>query len=350
MQRVPANSDEAALQRAAVRVGVQIAAAVAVVVVLMIAAAAIFVAVKSQPAEVVAHLSHSGPQIVLDPIDVFGALIVGGIAGIVLAGIVGVFVARQAVRPLGESLALQRSFVQDASHELRTPLTVIDTRIQLAQRRLGPDSDAAGVLAELRGDSAKLAAVIEDLLHAVSGGPDIPETPTDLGSIARDVVRDLSVLAAERGISLAADAPTIPVPVAVDPAPLRRVIVALADNALKYTPDGGRVTVGVRVAGGTGTDRRSPTAVLTVADTGPGIAGSAPERVFERYAGGGTASHTGRRSFGLGLALVRDIAVRNGGAVRIASTGAGGTTMEVTLPLAEATPRGSSHLGKGTLS
>ena len=332
-RRAPANSDEAALRRAAFRVGAQIAGAVAVVVVLMIAAAAVFVAVKSQPAEVVAHLSRTEPQIVLDSIDVFGALIVGGIAGILLAGVVGVLIARQAVRPLGESLALQRSFVQDASHELRTPLTVIDTRIQLAQRRLGPDSEAAAVLAELRNDSAKLADVIQDLLHAVAGGPDTPETPTDLASLARDVVHDLSVLAGERRISLSAEAPDGPVPVAVDPAPLRRVIVALADNALKYTPDGGRVTVGVRAAragaGGHGT-----TAVLTVADTGPGIAGPAPERVFERYAGGGTPTATGRRSFGLGLALVRDIAVRNGGSVRIAATGASGTTMEVTLPLA----------------
>lgn len=325
--RRPLNSDELALRRAALRVGVQIAAAVAIVVVLLIAAAALFVWAKSQPAEVIAHLERDQPQIVLDSVDVFGALIVGGVLGIVLAGVVGVLVARQAVRPLGESLALQRRFVADASHELRTPLTVLSTRIQLAQRRLGKDSDAAGVLAELRGDSAKLAAVIEDLLHSVSGGPDVPEEPTDLAALAHDVVGDLAVVAGERGIALTAEGPGEAVPVAVAPAPLRRVIVALADNALKYTPEGGRVTVGV----GFGSART--TALLTVADTGPGIAGPAPERVFERHAGGGE-SPTGRRSFGIGLALVRDIAVRNGGSVRIAQTGAGGTTMEVSLPLA----------------
>jgi signal transduction histidine kinase len=322
-----------ALRRAALRVGTQIAAAVAVVVVAMIAAAAVYVAVKSQPAQVLAHLERDQPQVVLDTVDVLLALVVGGVAGIVLAGVVGVLVARQAVRPLGESLALQRRFVQDASHELRTPLTVIDTRVQLAQKRLGPDSEAAGVLAELRGDSAKLAAVIEDLLHSVSGGPDVPATPTDLADLARDVVGDLAVVAGDRGIALSAVAPSDPVPVAVAPAPLRRVVVALADNALKYTPDGGRVTVGVRVAGG-GRGPGGATAVLTVADTGPGIAGPAPERVFERYAGGTAPAAGGRRSFGLGLALVRDIAVRNGGSVRIAQTGSGGTTMEVSLPLA----------------
>lgn len=331
--RRPLNSDEMALRRAALRVGTQIAAAVAVVVVTMIAAAAVYVAVKSQPAQVLAHLERAQPQVVLDTVDVLLALVVGGVAGIVLAGVVGVLVARQAVRPLGESLALQRRFVQDASHELRTPLTVIDTRIQLAQKRLGPDSEAAGVLAELRGDSAKLAAVIEDLLHSVSGGPDVPNTPTDLADLARDVVGDLAVVAGDRGIALSALAPTDPVPVAVAPAPLRRVVVALADNALKYTPDGGRVTVGVRVAEG-GRGPGGATAVLTVADTGPGIAGPAPERVFERYAGGALPAPGGRRSFGLGLALVRDIAVRNGGSVRIAQTGSGGTTMEVSLPLA----------------
>ncbi|BCT75652.1 hypothetical protein SCMU_14940 [Sinomonas cyclohexanicum] len=332
MSRRPLNSDELALRRAALRVGVQIAGAVAVVVVLLLAAAGLFVWAKSQPAEVIAHLGRTEPQIVLDSVDVFGALILGGVLGIVLAGVVGVLVARQAVRPLGESLALQRTFVADASHELRTPLTVIDTRIQLAQRRLGPDSEAAGVLAELRQDSAKLAAVIEDLLHGISGGPDVPAVPTDLAALARDVVGDLGVVAGEKGLALAAEAPAAAVRVAVAPAPLRRVIVALADNALKYTPEGGHVTVRVGVAGGS--EGRGTTAVLTVADTGPGIAGPAPERVFERYAGAGGESPGGRRSFGLGLALVRDIAVRNGGSVRIAETGTGGTTMEVTLPLA----------------
>jgi signal transduction histidine kinase len=333
-RRRPANSDEAALRRAALKVGLQIAAAVAVVVVLLLAAAAVFIWVKSQPSEIAAHAARSGQQILLDTVDVFGALVAGGVFGIVLAGVVGALVARQAVRPLGESLALQRSFVQDASHELRTPLTVLNTRIQLAQRRLGPDSEAAGVLAELRTDSAKLAAVIEDLLHSVSGGPDIPETPTDLAGLARDVVADVAVLAGERGIAVAADTPGGAVPVAVAPAPLRRVIVALADNAVKYTPDGGRVTVRVRVSDGGRPPGQGTAALLTVADTGPGIAGPAPERVFDRYAGGETASPAGRRSFGIGLALVRDIAVRNGGSVRIAQTGAAGTTMEVSLPLA----------------
>jgi signal transduction histidine kinase len=328
--RRTANSDEAALREAALKVGVQIAVAVAVVVVLLIAAAAVFFWAKSQPAELAAHAARSGPQVLLDTVDVFGALVVGGVLGIALAGVVGALIAKQAVKPLGESLALQRRFVADASHELRTPLTVLNTRIQLAQRRLGKDSEAAAVLTELRGDSAKLAAVIEDLLHSVSGGPDVPETPTDLAALAADVVADLAVVAGERGIALGCEAPEAPVRVQVAPAPLRRVIVALADNALKYTPSGGRVTVCV----GIGAPRT--TAVLTVTDTGPGIAGPAPERVFERYAGAGTEAPGGRRSFGIGLALVRDIAVRNGGSVRIAQTGADGTTMEVTLPLASA--------------
>jgi signal transduction histidine kinase len=111
------------------------------------------------------------------------------------------------------------------------------------------------------------------------------------------------------------------------------VVVALTDNAIKYTPEGGRISVGVaqRSAGGRGT------AVLTVTDTGRGIAGPAPERVFERYSRGGAAPRLdARRSYGIGLALVREIAVRNGGTVRIVETGSSGTTMEVTLPLAPA--------------
>ncbi|NUP75594.1 MAG: HAMP domain-containing histidine kinase [Sinomonas sp.] len=327
----PRNSDEAALRRAALRVGLQIAAAVAVVVVMLLAGAALFLWVKSQPAEVLAHLDRSEPQVVLDIVDVLGILVVGGVAGIVLGGVVGMLAARRAVKPLGEVLALQRRFVQDASHELRTPLAVLDTRIQLAQKRLGAESEAAPVLAELRSDSASLAGVIEDLLHGLAAaGPDTPEQPTDLAALARGVVADYEVLAAERKVTLGADVAAGPVAVPVAVGALRRVIVALLDNAIKYTPEGGRVTVAVRTAPSAG---RSTTAVLTVSDSGPGITGPAPERVFERYTKAGTAGLAARRSFGIGLALVREIAVRNGGSVRIAETGAGGTTMEVTLPL-----------------
>ena len=331
-RRPPRNSDEAALRRAALRVGLQIAAAVAVVVVLLLAGAAAFLWAKSQPAEVLAHLARSEPQVVLDIADVLGILVVGGVAGIVLGGVVGVLSARRAVRPLGEALALQRRFVQDASHELRTPLAVLDTRIQLAQKRLGPGSEAAPVLAELRADSASLAAVIEDLLGSIAGhGPDTPESPTDLAALALEVVADFTVLATERKVTLEKQLASGPVAVPVASAPLRRVIVALLDNALKYTPEGGRVTVGVRSAPGAG---RGGMALLTVADTGPGIEGPTPERVFERFARSGAAGLAARRSYGIGLALVREIAVRNGGSVRIAETGAGGTTMEVALPSA----------------
>src|SRR6478736_4744582 len=70
----------------------------------------------------------------LDSRDLLEAMIIAGLAGIALAGLVGWLSARSAIRPLGEALALQRRFVQDASHELRTPLAILDTRIQLAQR------------------------------------------------------------------------------------------------------------------------------------------------------------------------------------------------------------------------
>lgn len=331
----PPNSDEVALRRAALRVGLQIAGAVAAVVVLLLAGAAAYLWIKSQPAEVLSHLQRSQPQVTLDIVDVLGLLLAGGIAGIVLGGLVGMLSARRAVRPLGEALALQRRFVQDASHELRTPLAVLSTRIQLAQNRLGPDSGAAPLLAQLRTDSASLASIIEDLLDSITGhGPDIPASPTDLTDLAREIVAGFSLLAAERRITLENQLTPERLAVPVARAPLQRVIVALLDNALKHTPEGGRVTVGVRTAARAG---RTTTAVLTVADTGPGIDGPTPERVFERYARSHTAGPTARRSYGIGLALVREIAVRNGGSVRIAETGAGGTTMELALPNSERT-------------
>ena len=116
------------------------------------------------------------------------------------------------------------------------------------------------------------------------------------------------------------------------PASLRRAVLALVDNALGHVPGGSTITVSTQV--------RAGSVVLAVADQGPGITGIDPTRVFDRFARSEPVDGASRRtsggsrpSVGIGLALVREIAVRSGGSVRVASTSATGTTLELVLPV-----------------
>src|SRR4051812_15757254 len=132
--------DRDTLRRASLKVALRISAACAVLVLCLLAAATVYLMNKLAhpvpPGSVTAGKAYT----YLDSKDLIEAMILAGLTGIVLAGVVGWLSARSAIRPLGEALALQRRFVQDASHELRTPLAILDTRIQLAQRNATPES------------------------------------------------------------------------------------------------------------------------------------------------------------------------------------------------------------------
>lgn len=321
--------DRATLRKASLKVAVRISAACAVMVLVLLTAAAIFLFNK---------LAHPGPPpsaaagtryAYLDSRDLLEAMIIAGVAGIVLAGLVGWLSARSAIRPLGEALALQRRFVQDASHELRTPLAILDARIQLAQRAAAADPTSARNLARIREDAATLTGIVNELLlAATAAAPDPAAAPADLADVAASVAESLQLLAAERGIRLESTAEGRP-QARIQADALRRAVLALADNALAHTPEGGRVTILAAAWQGE--------AVITVADTGAGITGVDQDRIFDRFvrttgADGGPA----QRSFGIGLSLVREIAMAAGGTVEVARTGADGTVMRIALPAATA--------------
>src|SRR3954454_23979871 len=120
-------ADRRILRAASRKVSLQIAGVCAAVVVIVVAAAVAFVAYRTLPAEAFEHGAGPG-RIYIDARDGLLALVLAGTAGIGLAAAVGLYSARTAVKPLGEALARQRRFVQDASHELRTPLTILDAR------------------------------------------------------------------------------------------------------------------------------------------------------------------------------------------------------------------------------
>lgn len=321
----PGAWEASALRHAAWRVGLQLAAVTAAVVLVVLAVGGTYIALH-------AGTSPGGDgeprvRISLEVVDLLQLLILGGAAGIVLSGVVGVFSARRAVQPLGAALELQRRFIQDVSHELRTPLTVLDTRLQLLQRRAGAGHELAGELDALRRDSVHLAGVIDELLSTIDGGGSAEvEHPADLEELAADMVRELGVLADRRGVELRHELLDEQLPVPLAEVAVRRILTGLIDNATKYTPSGGTVTVT--------TERHGGMARLTVTDTGSGISGIEPQRIFDRHAHGAAGQSGTPRSTGIGLSLAREMVVRAGGTIGVLATGDAGTSLRVELPLA----------------
>lgn len=251
------------------------------------------------------------------------ALLAAELAGLAGALVAAALLARRAVAPLATALTLQRRFVADASHELRTPLTVLHTRAQLLARRARtqPPERLAGQLDQLVADTRALGEVVEDLLvSAAAEHQPLPDTEVDLAGVAREVVASMSAYAEGREVDLRVEA-VGPVPVRGAPTALRRALTALVDNAIGHVAAGGHVTVTV--------DRRDGRVAAEVADDGVGLDPAEADRLFDRFAHG--TSGAGRR-FGLGLALVQQVARAHLGSVEVAGAPGGGATFTLLLP------------------
>lgn len=212
---------------------------------------------------------------------------------------------------LDRALDAQRAFIADAAHELRTPLTAVHLQAQLAQRA-ATEEERRAAFGELTTGLERATHLVEQLLTLAREEPGVaerPSAPVELGELARNVVAEHAAVAAARGIDLgfttAADVNARFV-VNGDAVGLRTLLSNLVDNAVRYSPPGGRVDVSV---GGT-----QETTALTVRDTGPGISPAEYPRVFDRFyrAQGATAPGSG-----LGLAIVRRIADRHGATIEL---------------------------------
>ncbi len=327
MRPAAGEPDRDTLRRASLKVALRISAACAVLVLCLLAAATVYLMNKLAHPDLPGSAAAGEAYTYLDSRDLIEAMIIAGVAGIVLAGAVGWLSARSAIRPLGEALALQRRFVQDASHELRTPLAILDARIQLAQRDAIPDSKPGRALGKIREDAATLTGIVNELLLAATGAaPDPAAEPVELADVAGSVTESLQELAARQDIRLSFSDVGRPL-ARIDRNSLRRAVLALADNALAHTRSGGSVTISSGIEGNQ--------AVVCVADTGSGITGVDQARIFDRFVRTPSADGLrGQRSFGIGLALVREIATAAGGIVEVDRTGPEGTTMKLKLPLA----------------
>ncbi|WP_313888263.1 sensor histidine kinase [Lentzea alba] len=245
------------------------------------------------------------------------ALGIAQAAGLLLAALIGLGVSRRTVGPLAEALARQRQFVTDASHELRTPLARAYLRAQLLSEDLPEDQrDGLDALARsIRG----LSDVVDDLLLSARLNRELDGPPVNLVAVAEAAVAGESERAAERRIVLSVEFPSGPLVVSGVETALRRAVDELLANAVRHTPEGGRISV--RVA------QRDGQVELTVADTGEGFESVEAERLFDRFHHG-----RGEKRFGLGLALVREIVAGHGGTVRASGHPGRGARFTLRLP------------------
>jgi len=262
------------------------------------------------------------------------ALGVAELAGIVASIAVVTLLTRRSIRPLAEALALQRRFVADASHELRAPLTVLHTRIQLLARRFN-DGDARQTKEQidaLASDTRALGEVIEDLLASASMTSDnAPQDRIDLSTLVQAVRESMAQHAESAGVNLVFEA-NGPVPVRDfivlgSGSALRRAITSLIDNALAHEHRGGTIAVALR--------RDRDHVLIDVRDDGVGVDPGAIETLFKPLlARKDPHCRRDRPRYGIGLALVREIAHAHRGHITVAQTPGGGATFTLTVPAA----------------
>lgn len=212
-----------------------------------------------------------------------------------------------------------RRFVADASHELRTPLASIRGYAELT-RRSGHalPEDVSHSLSRIESEATRMTSLVEDLLllARLDSKPELATDPVDLTAVLIDAVSDAHVAAPDHNFEL--DLPDEPVEIDGDAQRLYQVFANLLANARVHTPAGTTVTVGLE--SGFDSDG-SPSAIVTVADNGPGIAPEIQSTLFERFVRGDSSRYrqAGSTSTGLGLSIVSAVAQAHGGGVRVAS-------------------------------
>jgi heavy metal sensor kinase len=227
----------------------------------------------------------------------------------------------------GSAFSYSRRFVADASHELRTPLTVLQGELESLVQQPQFTTDWRDRVGSALEEVDRLAHIVEGLfaISRLDAGEAAAEwVSLDLAHLTAATVDQMGLLADDKAISICCEAST-PVWVKGDRARLKQVVVNLLDNAIKYTPPGGRVVLKVEAV--------DPQAVLEVVDTGIGIPSEALPRVFERFFRVDQARSRDHGGAGLGLSIVKSICTAHRGRVDVNSVPGRGSRFRVELPL-----------------
>jgi len=251
---------------------------------------------------------------------------------LVIAIFVGHYLAGRAIIPIQQSFARQREFVADASHELRTPLSVFLLSIDAIQS----DDDnqlsifSTQVLEDVKGETRRMSKIVGDLLtlaRADAGVTNIIKEKFQLDTVTEQVIRSLQPLAAEKDIKLGLSEIN-EIPVYADKERINQLLVILVDNAIKYTPTGGRVVVLARKVAGP-----NPYIHIIVQDTGIGISEADQNLIFGRFYRVDKVRAREEGGTGLGLSIVKWIVDVHNGTIKIESTPGVGSSFIIMLPI-----------------
>jgi heavy metal sensor kinase len=227
---------------------------------------------------------------------------------------------------LERSFGAVRRFSSDAAHELRTPLTILKGEMEVALRSAQAPEEIRQTLMSCLEEVDRLNTLVEDLLlmarmegNALSVGA----RPVNLAEVLEDAAPALSELAARAG-NICTVAAAQPLWIEGYDSLIFRLVFNLAENAIKYTPAGGKIGITLQ--------QQEGLAVLEVKDNGPGIPADAQEHIFDRFYRGDPAREG--IGTGLGLALVRSIVQLHQGQIRVSSVAGEGSCFRVTLPVA----------------
>lgn len=232
----------------------------------------------------------------------------------------------QMITRLDGAFLHNRRFLADASHELRTPLTVLRGELEAVLQQADGEPELQDRIGSVLEEVERLAKIVEGLfaLSRLDAGEAQAEWKRfDLARLAATTAEQMSLLAEDKGVAITCEA-VGEVPVQGDSGRLKQVIVNLLDNAIKYTPAGGRVSIRVAV--------RDGTACLDVADTGVGIPAAAIPRVFDRFFRVDQARSRAEGGAGIGLSIVKSIATAHGGSVSVESEDQRGSCFHIRLP------------------
>ena len=257
-------------------------------------------------------------------------LALGGIMALVLSGIGGMGLTQQALEPVEQNFQRLKQFTADASHELRNPLTVIQTAVDVMlshPERIHPLDTKK--LAAINSATNQMTRLVEDLLFlartdAVVTIPTSEWVPIPLNEVLQDLVALLEPQAQAKGITLKSHL-VVGISVNGDVAQLSRLFSNLLENALKYTPAGGNVVLAMT--------RLNQNVVVSVIDTGIGIAPEDLQFVFQRFWRADKARSSRSGGLGLGLAIAQAIAQRYQGEITVKSKTGVGSCFQVRLPI-----------------
>ena len=265
--------------------------------------------------------------------DLIAAFAGAATIALVLVAGGGWLLARRSTEPAERTIAYMRRFMADAAHELRTPLAVLRSRAEVALQQERTPEGYVAALRAIDADSQRLAAIVDDLLtlaRADAGERPVERKRLYLDDIALDAASGARAIALSKGVALEVEE-FEEAPIEGDEALVRQLVMILLDNAVKFTPPGGKVALEVI------SDEAH--AVVVVRDTGIGIPAEQIGRVFERFYRGDPARTRVpgvalRGGAGLGLSIGRWIADVHDATITIASQPNAGTQVTVSFPRA----------------